>query len=355
MALRRLRADLAATYEGVNPDQILVTTGAIEANYLLVNTLLEAGDHVVSVFPAYQQLYSVAKAVGCDISLWNIVNDGGNYRFDLDELERLVKPETKMILINTPNNPTGALLSDDELKRVYALAESVDAYVLSDEAYRWLDVPGGEPLAAPMRNLGPRAISVGTFSKPFGLPGLRIGWIAATEEIIKGCWSARDYVSLAPGGISDFLASIALRERDKIVKRNQDIMRQNLDYAEGWFAKHGELASWNVPRGGLLALLKYNRGSSLRSGGKHPRAGLLGHAGARFDLRLRRASPHWYWPIAGDLCGRTGAHRPLPGAIDVAANCQRGVSLTVWCKLLPDPNRASCPSQWPILSFARLI
>ena len=220
--------------------------------------MLEAGDHVVSVFPAYQQLYSVAKAIGCDISLWNIVEDGGNYHFDLDELERLVKPETKMILINTPNNPTGALLSDDELKRIYALAESVDAYVLSDEAYRWLDIPGGEPLAAPMRNLGPRAISVGTFSKPFGLPGLRIGWLAATEEIVKACWSARDYVSLAPGGISDFLASVALRERDKIVKRNQEIMRQNLDYAEGWFAKHSELASWNVPRGGLLALLKYN-------------------------------------------------------------------------------------------------
>lgn len=254
----RLRADLAETYESVNPDQILVTTGAIEANYLLVNTLLEAGDHVISVFPAYQQLTSVAKAVGCEVDLWKIVEAGGNYHFDLDALEQLVRPSTKMILINTPNNPTGALLSEDDLKRVYALAESVDAYVLCDEAYRWLDIPGGEPLAQPMRNLGPRAISVGTFSKPFGLPGLRIGWLAATEEIVKACWSARDYVSLAPGGISDFLASVALRQRDQIVARNQAIMRQNLDYAEGWFAKHSELASWNVPRGGLLALLKYN-------------------------------------------------------------------------------------------------
>jgi aspartate/methionine/tyrosine aminotransferase len=254
----RLRADLAATYEGVNPDQILVTTGAIEANYLLVNTLLEAGDHVVSVFPAYQQLYSVAKAVGCQIDLWHIVEEGGNYHFDLDALDQLVTPKTKMILINTPNNPTGALLSNDDLKRIYALAESVGAYVLCDEAYRWLDIPGGEPLADPMRNLGPLAISVGTFSKPFGLPGLRIGWMAATEEVVKACWSARDYVSLAPGGLSDFLASVALRQRDRIVARNQAIMQQNLDYAEGWFARNRELASWNAPRGGLLALLKYN-------------------------------------------------------------------------------------------------
>lgn len=253
----RLRSDLAATYANVTPDQILVTTGAIEANYLLVNTLLEAGDHVVAVFPAYQQLYSVAKAVGCDISLWNIVEDGGNYRFDLDELDRLVTPKTRMIILNTPNNPTGALLSIDDLQLIYALAESVDAYVLCDEAYRWLDIPGGEPLAEPMRNLGQRAISVGTFSKPFGLPGLRIGWLAATEEIVKACWSARDYVSLAPGGLSDLLASVALRERDRIIARNHAIVQQNLDYAEGWFAKHNELASWNAPRGGLLALVKY--------------------------------------------------------------------------------------------------
>lgn len=253
----RLRADLAATYEGVTPDQILVTTGAIEANYLLVNSLLDAGDHVVSVFPAYQQLGSVAKAIGCDVSLWRIVEDGGNYRFDLDELERLVTPKTRMILINTPNNPTGALLSNQELAQIYALAESVGALVLSDEAYRWLDIPGGEPLADPMRNLGPLAISVGTFSKPFGLPGLRIGWIAATEDIVRRCWSARDYISLAPGGLSDFLASVTLRVRDRLVQRNQDIMRQNLDYAEHWFAQHGELASWHAPRGGLLALMKY--------------------------------------------------------------------------------------------------
>ncbi|MEZ4504820.1 MAG: aminotransferase class I/II-fold pyridoxal phosphate-dependent enzyme [Thermomicrobiales bacterium] len=90
------------------------------------------------------------------------------------------------------------------------------------------------------------------------MPGLRIGWLAATEEIVKGCWSARDYVSLAPGGLSDFLASVALRQRDQIIKRNQAIMAQNLDTAEAWFARHGELASWNVPRGGLLALVKYN-------------------------------------------------------------------------------------------------
>jgi aspartate/methionine/tyrosine aminotransferase len=254
----RLRADLAATYDDVSPDQILVTTGAIEANYLLVNSLLEASDHVVAVYPAYQQLYSVAKAVGCNVSLWKIVEDGGMYRFDLDELDRLVTPQTKMIVINTPNNPTGALLSVGDLKRIYALAESVDAWVLCDEAYRWLDIPGGEPLAPPMRNLGSRAISVGTVSKPFGLPGLRIGWLAATEEIVKACWSARDYISLSPGGHADFLASVALRVRDRIVARNHAIVQQNLDYAEGWFARHSELASWSAPRGGLLALLKYN-------------------------------------------------------------------------------------------------
>ena len=172
-----LRGLIAATYEDTTPDEVLVTTGAIEANFLLFKELLAAGDRVVIVDPAYQQLQSVARAIGCDVALWSLRPENG-FRFDLDELRRLAAPGTRMIVINTPHNPTGAMLSQAELGEIYALAEDLDAWVLADEAYRWLDLPGNPPLAPPMRNLGPRAISVGTFSKPFGLPGLRTGWIA---------------------------------------------------------------------------------------------------------------------------------------------------------------------------------
>jgi aspartate/methionine/tyrosine aminotransferase len=251
-----LRGLIAATYERTSPDDILVTTGAIEANFLLFNELLSAGDRVVAVNPAYQQLHSVAKAIGCDVALWTLRDEGG-FCFDLDDLRALATPGTRMIVVNSPHNPTGAMLSEEQLREIYALAEELDAWVLSDEAYRWLDLPGNSPLAPPMRNLGPRAISTGTFSKPFGLPGLRIGWIAAPEDVVRRCWGLRDYISLSPGKLNDALAVLAFRNRDQIVERTRRIVAANLPFAEHWFAENEELVSWTPPRGGILALMKY--------------------------------------------------------------------------------------------------
>ena len=254
---RALRETIASVYEETTPENILVTTGAIEANYLLFNTLLQAGDHVVAVYPAYQQLYAVAEAIGCVVERWELRPENG-FRYDLHDLERLVRPETKMIVTNTPHNPTGAILSPDELDTVYVLAGSVGAWLLSDEAYRWLDLPGQPPMAPPIRNRGGHGISVGTMSKPFGLPGLRIGWIAAAEEVVQGCWGSRDYISLSPARLSDALAMIAIQHRDAIVIRNQAIAAENLATATEWFAENADLASWTPPCAGLLALVKYS-------------------------------------------------------------------------------------------------
>jgi aspartate/methionine/tyrosine aminotransferase len=252
-----LRTALAATYASVSSEQILVTTGAIEANYLLFNVLLDAGDHVIAPYPAYQQLYSVPRAIGCDVSLW-AVGPETNYRYDVDALARLVTPKTRVIVVNTPHNPTGAMLSPADAARVYAIAESVGAWVIGDEAYRWLDVPNGEPFAPPMVGKGPRGISVGTLSKPYGLPGLRIGWIAGPAEIVERCWAMRDYISLSPGKLNDALACLALRHHNQIIARNREIIVTNLAAATAWIHERREMLSWTPPRGGLLALLKYN-------------------------------------------------------------------------------------------------
>src|SRR5690606_18517130 len=107
----------------------------------------------------------------------------------------LIAPETRLIIVNSPHNPTGAMLSAEQLQEIYELADRVGAWVISDEAYRWLVIPGGQPMAPPIVNLGGRGISVGTFSKPFGLPGLRLGWLAAPKEIVAQCWTMRDYLS----------------------------------------------------------------------------------------------------------------------------------------------------------------
>lgn len=252
-----LRSALAATYARGDADHILVTTGAIEANFLLFNVLLNAGDHVIAPYPAYQQLYSVPRAIGCDVSLWHVGPDTGN-RYDIDALERMITPKTKVIVVNTPHNPTGAMMPPADAKRVYEIAETIGATVIGDEAYRWLDVPHGDPFAPPMFDLGESGVSVGTLSKPFGLPGLRIGWIAGPPDLMRQCWGFRDYVSLSPGKLNDALAQLALKHRDRIVTRNRQIIQENLAAAAQWIGERAEFLSWTPPRGGLLALLKYD-------------------------------------------------------------------------------------------------
>lgn len=253
---KALRSAIAATYANCAAEQILVTTGAIEANFLLFNTLLEPGDHVVAVYPAYQQLYSVPKAIGCEVSLWPIGTENG-FHYDLALLETLVTNRTRMIVINTPHNPTGAMLTGAELQRIYALADSIGAWVLCDEAYRWIEVPGGKPFGSPMIDFGQHGISVGTVSKPFGLPGLRLGWVAAPAEVIAQCWAMRDYLSLSPGKLSDALALLAFKHREKIIARNRTIIETNLRMATEWIATNADILSWQPPQGGLLALLHY--------------------------------------------------------------------------------------------------
>jgi aspartate/methionine/tyrosine aminotransferase len=252
-----LRTRLAATYARGDADHILVTTGAIEANFLLFNVLLGPGDHVVAPYPAYQQLYSVPRAIGCDVSLWHVGPETG-YRYDVAALEQLVTARTKVIVVNTPHNPTGAMLAPDDARRVYALAESVGATVLGDEAYRWLAVPDGDPFAPPMFDLGERGVSVGTLSKPFGLPGLRIGWIAGPPDLVRACWGMRDYITLSPGKLDDALAQLAMTHRDRIIERNRRIITANLAMATRWMVDRSAYLSWTPPRGGLLALLKYD-------------------------------------------------------------------------------------------------
>ena len=252
-----LRSALAATYADVTPDDVLVTTGAIEANFLAFNVLLNPGDHVVAVSPAYQQLHSVPRAIGAEVDLWDVSIDGGGFAYDLDRLEALLRPDTRMIVINTPHNPTGAILDSAQLDRVLDLARERDAWVLSDEAYRWLEHTGGEALVEPARNRYEKAVSVGTMSKPFGMPGLRIGWFAANADLANRAWALRDYISLSTSKISDEVARVAIEHREAILPRNAAIMAANLAFARTWFADHADLASWSEPRAALLAVMRY--------------------------------------------------------------------------------------------------
>lgn len=251
--LRQMIADL---YSNTGPEHVLVTTGAIEANFLLFNNLLVQGDEVIVVDPCYQQLVSVPKALGCEVKLWRLRPEN-EFRYDLNELRSLVSPRTRMIVINSPHNPTGSILTQDEMDQVYALAESVGAWVLSDEAYRWLTLPDQPVCAAPARELGDSGLSVGTLSKPFGLPGLRIGWMVAPEAAVTSCWWFRDYISLSPGYLNDRLAQIVLAHRETLMGRTRQIATGNLAMVEQWIREREGLVDWVRPRGGLLGMLNY--------------------------------------------------------------------------------------------------
>lgn len=251
-----LRSALADTYSSTSPEEILVTTGAIEANFLLFNVLVQPGDHVVVVDPAYQQLQSVPKALGADVELLSVVHDDG-YHYDLDELRAMVRPETRLIVVNTPHNPTGAMLSDEQIEELIKIARENDAWILSDEAYRWIEHPGGESIPAPMRGRYEKGISVGTVSKPFGVPGLRIGWFAAPAEIVQSAWGVRDYVSLSPAKLSDIITTQIIVHRDAIFARNAAIIGENLETANHWFAENAGIVTWTPPRAGLLAMMSY--------------------------------------------------------------------------------------------------
>lgn len=251
--LRRL---IAGLYSNTGPENVLVTTGAIEANFLLFNNLLVQGDEVVVVDPCYQQLASVPRALGCDVKLWKLTPENG-FTYDMDELQRLISPRTRMIVINSPHNPTGSILTQGDMNQVYELAESVGAWVLSDEAYRWLTLSDQPPCAEPARELGNSGLSVGTLSKPFGLPGLRIGWLVAPEDVVAACWSFRDYISLSPGYLNDRLAQIVLAHRKSLTERTHSIASGNLALVEQWIREREGLVDWVRPRGGLLGLLNY--------------------------------------------------------------------------------------------------
>lgn len=251
-----LRERVAALY-GVGADEVLITQGAIEANYLLFRALIEPGDVVVSTFPAYQQLYSAAAMAGAEVRYWRLRPEDG-FVPDLEALEGLLDERVRMIVLNTPHNPSGAVLDEASLRQILAWAEAVDAYVLCDEAYHGVVHDGG-PVAPPARALGPRAISVSTLSKTMGLAGLRIGWLAATRPVVERCWGYRDYVTISVSRLSDALACLALDLRPQLLERCRRITGRNLDVVEDWMRDHAEHFDWLRPRGGVVSFPRLRR------------------------------------------------------------------------------------------------
>lgn len=252
----RLRKLIAGLYEAQKPENIITTHGAIGANALVHQTLVDRGDRVISVLPTYQQHYSIPESIGADIRILKLTEKNG-FLPDLEELKNLAVPGTKLIAINNPNNPTGSLMDRTCLEKIVGIARDCGAWILCDEVYRGTDQEGTDGMTASIADLYEKGISTGSMSKTYSLAGLRLGWIAGPKELIHTVSIHRDYNTISVGMLDDHFAAIALENKGKILDRSHSITRTNLAILSGWVDSE-PLASWIKPKSGTTALLRYN-------------------------------------------------------------------------------------------------
>ena len=253
--LPEFRKGVCGLYKTLNIENIVPTHGASGANHHVFYSLISPGDRVVSIIPTYQQLYSIPESYGADVQILHLSKEN-NYLPDLEKLRRLVKPKTKMICINNPNNPTGALMSEQILREIVEIARSADAWILCDEVYRHLSQEDG--WCPSIVDLYEKGISVSSMSKVFSLAGLRLGWIATHDmSVVKSCLSHRDYNLVSCGVFDEMLAAEALKHRDKLLERSRKIVRENLQILDDWVGSEPHV-SYVKPKAGTTALVYYD-------------------------------------------------------------------------------------------------
>ena len=256
LPLRRLIADL---HHGAGPDHIQVTNGGSEANLITLLHLVQPGDEVVLMTPNYMQAPGLVKGLGAAVVPWPLrpAPDGSRWAPDLAALESLITPRTRIVLICHPNNPTGCRLTAAELDAIGAAASRVGAWVVSDEIYRGAELDAVE--SPSMWGRGERVIVTSGLSKAYGLPGLRIGWVAGPPDLVADLWAVHDYTTIAPGAASDLLARIALSAggRERLLARTRGIVRTNYPIVRGWLEKRRRQFSHIAPEAGAIAFLRY--------------------------------------------------------------------------------------------------
>ncbi len=253
----RLRQAVSDLYPGLGIEDILVAAPE-EGIFLAMHALLKSGDHVVCTFPGYQSLYAVAQAIGCRVSMWTPFEDDG-WHFDPGRLETLLEPDTRLVVVNFPHNPTGALPSPEEFTAIIDLLRQRNIVLLSDEMYRELEFPPARTLPAACAAYD-GAVSISGLSKAYGLPGLRIGWLATQNQgLLAGVARLKDYTTICASAPSEILAIIALENRHRIVARQQRRLHTNLEVLEQFMAEHHRTFLWRKPEGGSICFPGFRR------------------------------------------------------------------------------------------------
>jgi aspartate/methionine/tyrosine aminotransferase len=252
-----LRSHIAAMYEDASAENILVGNGTAEVNFIVAWALIEPGDEVLMLTPSYLQFFGLFETFGAIVKPISLLEEQ-NWSPDFDALESQINAKTKIIVVTNPNNPTGAVMSAEEMRQLIDAAERVGAWLVVDEVFR-----GAERLQEESPSFWgkyEKTIITSGLSKAYGLPGLRIGWIVATEAMALRIWAYHDYTTICPSRASDFLASIVMRpeKRQQILGRTKAIIRTNYPVVREWIDSHGGLFSHIEPQAGAIAFLRYH-------------------------------------------------------------------------------------------------
>jgi len=248
--------NISEIYSTITEAEILVCTGAQEPIFLFSHAVLDSGDEVVVQSPCYQSFYSVPESIGCQVKHWNLIYKDEKPVFDLDELDQLVSEKTKVIYINTPHNPTGYHFSVEEQLRIVEIARKNNVLIFCDEVYRELEHEESFKIPA-FTDVYKNGFSLGVMSKSYGLPGLRIGWLASKNtSVLDKIAELKEYTTICNSAPSEFLARVGLRNRKLITERNLKIVHDNLKLYEDFFQNYQDLFSWWKPNAGPIAFVK---------------------------------------------------------------------------------------------------
>lgn len=252
----RLRAAIASTYATCGPEDVLAFAGAEEAMFWALQLLAEPGEHAVVTVPNYQALETVPRAAGIEVT-GVLLDERDDWRLHLDAVEAALRPTTRIVAVNFPNNPTGAVPDAETFAALVELCEERGIRLFSDEVYRGLELDPARTLPQ-AADLSPTALSLNVLSKSYGLPGLRIGWLACRDHtVLDRLERHKHYTSICNAGPSELLGAIALGAGAQVQARNRAIIAENLPQFDAFFARHAELFEWAPPHGGCVAFPRY--------------------------------------------------------------------------------------------------
>lgn len=248
-----IRKAIASLYESVAPERVTLTHGTIGANHLAHMVLTNAGDHVISFEPSYEQHAEIARSIGANVTVLPLREEDG-FLPRIEEIALAITPRTKLICLTNPNNPTGTLIGEDMMRDIVKIARNAGAYVLVDEVYRGVEGDGVTPCPS-IVDLYEKGVATSGISKAFSLPGLRVGWVVYPEELADEFATQRDYSIISVGVLDDMLAALAIENQDVLLKRSRTIMDRNRAIVDEWLAGEPRM-SWTRPDAGSAALLK---------------------------------------------------------------------------------------------------